>query len=103
MNTKTTIPISEARKRIFQLAREVQRPSVFYTLTEKGRPKAIIMSAQDFESWQETLEIVKIFPNLKQDIKKAREDYKKRRTISLDNLLAKEGFVLQKEQSKKHV
>jgi prevent-host-death family protein len=63
MSTNTTISISEARKKIFQLAKEVQRPSVSYTLTDKGRPKAVIISAQDFESWQETLEVINVFPN----------------------------------------
>ncbi len=101
MSTKTTIPISEARKKIFQLAKEVQRPSVFYTLTDSGRPKAVIMSARDFESWQETLEVMNIFPNWKKDIEKARDDYKKGKTISLENLLLKEGFVLQKKVSKR--
>lgn len=100
MNTKTTIPISEARKKIFQLTKEVQRPSVFYTLTDKGRPKAVIMSAQDFESWQETLEIINIFPNWKKDIIEAREDYKEGRTISLENFFSKKGFVLQKKRVK---
>jgi len=105
MSTKTTIPISEARKKIFQLTKDVQRPSVFYTLTERGRPKAVIMSAQDFESWQETLEVMNVFPNWKKDIDKAGEDYKEGRTISLENLLFKEGFVLQKKANKmpKHV
>jgi len=103
MSIKTIIPISEARKRIFQLAKEVQRPSVFYTLTDKGTPKAVIISAQDFESWQETIEIMNIFPNWEKDIQAAEEDYKKGRTISLEKLLAKEGFVLQKKKSKKHV
>ncbi|MBU3964145.1 type II toxin-antitoxin system Phd/YefM family antitoxin [Patescibacteria group bacterium] len=105
MSTKTTISISEARKRIFQLTKEVQRPSVFYTLTDNGRPKAVIMSAQDFESWQETLEVMNIFPNWKKNIEKAREDYKKGRTVSLEKLLFKDGFVLQKKANKrpKHV
>lgn len=45
----TTIPISEARKNIFSIAEEVQNPNVHYTLTERGRPKIVILSAEKFE------------------------------------------------------
>lgn len=76
MNTKTTLPISEARKKIFKIAEEVQKPSNYYTLTEKGRAKAVIMSADDFESLMENLEILSD-PRAMSDIKKAEEEYKK--------------------------
>jgi len=69
MNTKTTLPISEARKKIFNIAKEVQKPSRYYTLTEKGIPKAVVMSANEFESLQETLEVIREFPDLDKDIK----------------------------------
>jgi len=92
MNTQTTLPISEARRRIFEIAEEVQKPNKYYTLTEKGRPKVVIMSAEDFESWQETLEVYKDFPDLDKDIKEARRDYKKGNYITLDYLLAKESL-----------
>jgi prevent-host-death family protein len=94
MDTKTTLSISEARKNIFKIAKKVQKPSVYYTLTEKGRPKAVVMSAGEFESWQETLDVIKEFPNLKGDIKEARKDYEKGSYITLEELLAKEGYVL---------
>jgi len=94
MNTKTTMPISEARKRIFEIAKEVQKPSNYYTLTEKGRPKVVLMSAEEFESWQETLEVMHEFPHLEKDIKEAEKEYKKGEYITLEELLEKEGFIL---------
>jgi len=97
MNTKTTIPISEARKKIFQIAEEVQKPSNYYTLTEKGRPKVVMMSAEEFESWQETIEVVRDFPDLAKDVKKADRavktgEYKKWAT--LEDVMAKYGYVI---------
>lgn len=73
MSVKTTIPITEARRRIFEIADKVQSPKSYYTLTEKGYPKAVIMSAEEFESWQETIAVQKLFPDLEEDIKRARE------------------------------
>ena len=94
MNTKTTLPISEARKRLFELAEKVQRSSTHYILTEKGRPKVAFMSAEEFESWEETLEVICDFPGLEKDIKKAEEEYKKGSYSTLEDVLFKEGFVL---------
>lgn len=96
MNTKTTISISEARKKIFDLAEKVQKPGVYYTFTEKGRPKAVMMGVEEFESWVETLEVMKDFPNLEKDVKAADRavktgEYKKWAT--LDDVMAKYGYV----------
>ena len=68
MKTKSTLSISEARKKIFQIAKDVQKPNNYYTLTERGRPKAVIMSAEEFESWQETIEVMRDFPDLDKNI-----------------------------------
>lgn len=50
MRTKTTIPVSSARKKIFSIVKEVQNPGTHYTLTERGVPKAVLMSSEKFES-----------------------------------------------------
>jgi antitoxin YefM len=94
MNTKTTLSISEARKKIFEIAEKVQKPSTHYILTEKGRPKVAFMSAEEFESWQETLEVIRDFPNLEKDIKKSEREYKRGSYSTLEKVLSKEGFVL---------
>ena len=102
MNSKTTLSISQARKKIFDIAKNVQKPSTYYTLTENGRPTAVLMSAEEFESWRETLEVMRDFPNLEEDIKKAKEEYKKGDYITLDDLLQKHGYVLKEPPKQKH-
>ena len=94
MSIKTTLPITEARSKIFKIAKEVQKPETRYTLTEKGRPKVVMMSAEEFESWQETLEVLQDFPDIEKDIKKGEKEFKEGKTTSLEKVLAKEGFVL---------
>jgi len=105
MDTKTTLPISEARKKIFKIAEKVQKPATYYTLTEKGRPKAVIISADEFKSWQETLEVIKDFPDLDKTIKEVDRDvrtgeYKKYPT--LEKVLADYGFVLADKSKTKY-
>jgi len=91
MDSKTTISISEARKKIFDIATEVQAPGKHYTLTENGRPKVVIMSVEEFESWMETMEIMSD-PELMKDIKEAEEDFKKGDYVTLDELKKELGY-----------
>lgn len=58
MDSKHTISISEARKRIFAIADEVQKPDTYYVLTENGKPKAVILSAEEFENLLDDLDIL---------------------------------------------
>ena len=82
MNSHTSISITEARKNLFTIAEEVTSPDTFYTLTEHGKAKAVIMSAQEFESWVETLELLYMFPDLKKEIKKSQEEIKEGKYIT---------------------
>ncbi len=105
MNTKTTLSISEARKKIFHIAKEVQKPHNHYTLTEKGRPTAVIMSAEEFESWQETLEVMKDFPDLAKDIEEAERDYKSgayKEWTTLEDISTNKEFLIADNSHKKY-
>lgn len=90
MSVKNTISITEARKRIFDISDEVQRPGVHYILTDKGRPKSIIMSAEEFESWMETMEVLSD-PKAMARIRQAEEEYERGDYMSWDDF--KKGWL----------
>jgi len=97
MDVKTTIPISEARRRFFEINDEVQKPGKHYTFTEKGRPKSVLMSAEEYESWMETFEVMRDFPNLKNDIREVEKDIESgnyKNFITLEEYLEKEGIKI---------
>ena len=60
------------------------------------------MSADEFDSWQETAEIMGD-SKLMKEIKSADEDYKKGNYETLEEVLAKEGFVLADKSKNKYV
>lgn len=91
MDSKNTISISEARKRIFELAEEVQKPDTYYILTEKGRSKAVLMSAEEFDSIMETIDILSD-PVILDSIKKAEEEYRKGEYKTWDELKIELGM-----------
>lgn len=105
MNMVNTIPISEARKKIFDIAEAVQKPGVYYTFTANGKPTAVVMSATEFESWAETLEVMRNFPDLDKHIAEADEAvrtgaYKKWST--LDDLKKDWGFAVADKPKRKY-
>ena len=97
MSIKNTLPISEARKKIFDIAKQVQKPGQYFTLTEKGHPTVVVMSAEEFESIMETMEIMGD-PKLMSNIKKAEEEYKKGEYVTWEDLKNKWGIHDQKKE-----
>ncbi len=102
MNIKTTIPASEARKELFKILEKLDKGHSYYTITQNGRPKAVVMSAEKFESWQETIEVMRDFPDLDKDIAEAQRDYENGDYITLEELLTEEGFIVADKSRKKY-
>ncbi len=76
LSAKRTISISEARKRIFDITDDVQVPERVYTLTADGKPKAVVMSVDEYESMLETIAVLQDFPDIKKDIAEADEAFR---------------------------
>ncbi|MFN7160788.1 MAG: type II toxin-antitoxin system Phd/YefM family antitoxin [Candidatus Gracilibacteria bacterium] len=68
------VSITEGRKRIFELADEVQTPGNFVILTQNGAPKAVLLGIDEFESLVETIEVLQQDPNIISRIEKIDED-----------------------------
>ncbi|MCP9448094.1 MAG: type II toxin-antitoxin system Phd/YefM family antitoxin [Nitrospira sp.] len=70
-----TISLKEARNRFSTIVDRVDRLSERYVVTKNGSPKAVVISADEFESWMETLELLanpKAVRALEQGLKEAK-------------------------------
>ncbi len=94
------MPISEARRKIFDIVADVQRPNRHYTITENGRSKAVVLSADEYASLIETVEIMND-PELMKAIRKGESEYEKGQYITLDEVLKKYGYVHISSHSRK--
>lgn len=104
MKISRTLSISEARKNIFKIADEIQKPDICYMLTENGKAKAVIMSASEYESWMETMEVMMEMPDLKKEIDEFEDDLRTGRVknyTTLEEFLAKEGVSISDLKEKK--
>ena len=54
----TAVPLGEARDRLSEFVTEVERTHERVTITRHGHPAAVLISADDLASIEETLEIL---------------------------------------------
>lgn len=97
MDTSTTLSITEARKQLFNIADKANKMGRHYVITERGRPKVVILSAEEYESWQETIEVMREFPNLKKDMEQVEKDIKSgdyKKYPTLEEVLMEHGYML---------
>ncbi len=83
-----TLKVSDARKQLFQLTDKTERLRNRYILTKDGKPQSVLMSAEEFEEWMETVEILSD-KKLMRDIRAGQEDIRKGRTRSFEEVFGK--------------
>lgn len=76
---------TEARKNFFKMIEEIVKKQNRVTITIDGKPKVVVMSYEEFEGWQETVEILSDEEMVK-GIKEGLDDIKHGRTISFEEL-----------------
>jgi len=81
----TTLPLSEAKARLSQIADEVHRTHERVTITKNGRSYLVLMSAEDLESLEATLELLGDVQAARR-IEQSREDLDAGRGTSADEM-----------------
>src|ERR1700721_1134751 len=69
-----TIPITEAKARIAELADRVAREHDHFTITRNGRAEVMLISVAEYESMQETLDILGDAEAVA-DLRESKEDF----------------------------
>jgi antitoxin YefM len=85
-----TLPLTEARKDLPKIVDEVSKVHEHVVITKRGKPEAVVMSADEFEGWQETLEILSDREAMK-GIRAGLRDIKAGRVKPLDEVLKRLG------------
>lgn len=87
-NLSAVLPASQARANFYDLLDEVSDKLRRFTITLRGKVKAVVMPADQVEAWEETLEIMSN-KKLVAQINKGLDDIKHGRVISHKELLRK--------------
>ena len=80
-----TLPITKARNELPNLVDRADKRLDEYVITVNGVPKAVLMSADQYESWKETDEILSD-PEMMKGIREGEEDVKKGRVYDWEEV-----------------
>lgn len=81
------ISLTTARANFPRLVAKVGKTSKRVTITVKGKPKAVLISAEDLESLEETLDILSE-PGALEEIREAENEIKKGNYVTFEELKA---------------
>ena len=71
-----TLPLSEVKAKLSFLIAGIMKRSDEIIITRNGKPAAVLISADEYDSWRETQEI-KRDPDLMRQIRESEEAYKR--------------------------
>ena len=83
-----TLPLAEIKKRLSEIVDGVELRHDRVVLTRNGRPAAVILSPDDLESIEETLDILSD-PKALRDIRKSEVEIDKGKVVTAKDLRAK--------------
>ncbi len=81
--TIQTLPITEARAKLPQLIKAADERFERTVITSNGKPTAVIMSYEEYEAWEETLEILSDFDAMRA-VREADEELAAGKTVSFE-------------------
>lgn len=83
-----TLPLAEIKAHLSEIVDRVEREHERVVLTRNGRPAAVILSPEDLEALEDTLELLSD-PHALSEIRAGRDDVAAGRTASAEDLRAK--------------
>ena len=86
--SELVLPLAEIKKRLSEIVDGVEQRHDRVLLTRNGRPAAVILSPEDLETLEETLDILSD-PKAMRDIRRAEAEIEAGNVVSGDELRAK--------------
>jgi prevent-host-death family protein len=80
-----TVPFTEARSTFSELLDYVQAEQDHVVITRNGKQVALLMSMDEWESWEETIEVLSD-PELMETLRQSEEDVKAGRLVEWDEV-----------------
>ncbi len=71
-----TLPVSEVKMKLTHLVAQIQKQANEVVVTRRGKPAAIILNYEEYESLKETLEIMS-HPRLVNELKHRRDYFRR--------------------------
>ncbi len=79
------LSLSEAKAKLSKIIADIERTEEEITITRNGRPAAVLMSADEFASWQET-RAIRQNPELMREIKRGLRQLQKGQPFTFEDI-----------------
>ena len=83
-----SMTVTEAKAHLLEIIRKADESMQHIIISKNGKPKAIIMSIDEYEGWLETLEIISDKAAIK-DIEEARKELKEGKVYTFEEVFKK--------------
>lgn len=85
VHMKNHLTATEARRDFFGVLKAAEQPGGSVTITHDGHPKVVMMPFEEFEGWQETLDILSD-PGLVAEIQEGLRELKAGETVAFEEV-----------------
>ena len=85
INMTKTLTVTKARENLTSLVEKADKRLDEFIITVNGVPAAVLISASEYESWKETMDILSD-PGALKAIKRGEEDIKNGKLVTLEEL-----------------
>jgi prevent-host-death family protein len=83
-----TLPLSDAKNRLSRIVDDVTERDEQVMITRNGHPAAVVISPEEFESWQATIDILSD-PDLMAQFQRSKKAMRRARTYTIAELFGK--------------
>ena len=80
-----TLPLSDAKNRLSRIVEDVKERDERVMITRNGRPAAVVISPEEFESWQATIDILSD-PDLMAQLQRSKKAMRRAKTYTIEEL-----------------
>ena len=84
----TVLTVTEAKVHLLEMIRDSNKRLERFLITRQGKPAAVLMNADEFEGWLETLEIMSDKKALR-EIRKAKREIEQSKTKSFKEVVGR--------------
>ncbi len=81
-----TVSITQAAGKIDKLSKKISKEGGYVVLLRTGRPESVLLSVKEFESFKETVEVLREFPELPEEYRRIKRALEKGEGASWKNL-----------------
>jgi len=83
-----TFPLSDAKNRLSRIVNDVTERDEQVMITRNGRPAAVVISPEEFESWQATIDILSD-PDLMAQLQRSKKAMRRAKTYTIEELFGR--------------